>query len=174
MTVQVLHRAVQPALQTAVPACALSVELPKGECYNEGVARRVLIADDSVSMRQLLVAACRHLGEVEVSEAADGLDAVKWLATGRFDLMFVDINMPLLDGLKLIRRVRQDRAHVGTQICVCTTEVELEAQARQLGADHFLGKPIDRQALERVLRACFPSDPDAVPPTAGPTGPPRS
>lgn len=119
-------------------------------------------------MRLLLAQACLRLGEVEVSEAADGLDAVKRLATGRYDLMFIDINMPLLDGLKLIRRVRQDRGHAGTKICVCTTEVELEAQARQLGADHFLRKPVDRAALDRVLRDSFPAGPGGAPPPSGP------
>lgn len=133
------------------------------------MSRRVLIADDSASMRQVLAQACERLGEVEVSTAADGLDAVKRLATGRFDLMFVDINMPLLDGLKLIRRVRQDRGHLGTRICVCTTEAEVEPQARQIGADYFLRKPVDRAALDRVLRESFPAEEGE--PSAAPVAP---
>lgn len=119
--------------------------------------RRILIVEDSPAMRQLLTMAVQKL-DVEVEEAGDGLAALKLLAHARFDLLFVDLNMPVLDGMKLIHRVREDAAQAGTRICVVTTESAkaTEDQARSLGADYFLRKPIHRRDVERVLALAFP------------------
>ena len=118
--------------------------------------RRILIVEDSPAMRHLLnMASKRH---ADVQEAADGLAALKLMAQGRFDLMFVDLNMPILDGMKLIQRVRQDPVLSDhTQICVVTTEgaSDTEEQARGLGAQFFLRKPIHRRDVEAVLAAAF-------------------
>ncbi len=108
-------------------------------------------------MRQLMGMALGRL-PVDVTEAADGLAALKLLAQSSFDLMFVDLNMPVLDGMKLIKRVREDAALAATKICVVTTESSkaTEEQARALGADFFLRKPIHRRDVERVLAEAFP------------------
>lgn len=118
---------------------------------------RILIVEDSTAMRQLLSLAVRKRG-AEVAEAADGLAALKLLHEGHYDLLFVDLNMPILDGMKLIRRVRDDAAHAATKICVVTTESApaTEEQARSLGADFFLRKPVSRRDVERVLAEAFP------------------
>ncbi len=122
------------------------------------MSRQILIVDDSTSMRHLLATATHGLDDAEITEASDGLDALKRLATGRYDLMFVDLNMPVLDGLKLIRRVRIDRQHRDMKICVCTTETESEEQTRRVGGDYFLQKPVSRKDVEAVLRVAFPDD----------------
>ena len=75
--------------------------------------------------------------------------------------MFVDLNMPILDGMKLIKRVRESEAAPATprvRICVVTTESAqaTEDQARALGADFFLRKPVARRDVERVLAEAFP------------------
>ncbi len=112
----------------------------------------ILVVEDSPAMRQLLSLAVRRHG-ARVTEAADGLAALRLLASERFDLMFVDLNMPILDGMKLIKRVREDAALAKMPICVCTTEsaAATEAQARSLGADFFVKKPISRRDVEDVL-----------------------
>jgi two-component system chemotaxis response regulator CheY len=94
-----------------------------------------------------------------VSEAADGLAALRLIAQEKFDLLFVDLNMPVLDGMKLIKRVREDAQLAQTRICVVTTESaqSTEEQARALGADYFLRKPIHRRDVERILREAFPA-----------------
>ncbi len=118
---------------------------------------RVLIVEDSPAMRQLIAYTAKRGGN-EVIEAPDGLAALKVLTQSRFDIIFVDLNMPVMDGLKLIQRVRDDAAHAGTRICVVTTEgaEESERQARALGADEYLRKPVDRKAVEAVLATATP------------------
>jgi two-component system chemotaxis response regulator CheY len=115
---------------------------------------KVLVVEDSPAMRQLLSITLRRCG-AEVTEAGDGLAALKLLAQAQYDLMFVDLNMPVMDGLKLIQRVRSDGAASGTRICVVTTEgaEESEKQARNLGADDYLRKPVSRKAVEAALEA---------------------
>jgi two-component system chemotaxis response regulator CheY len=120
--------------------------------------RQILIVDESAAMRHLLAVVCARIGNVEIAQAEDGLDALKRLATGRYDLIFVDLNMPVLDGRKLIQRIRTSPEHSRAPICVVTTEAEAEDQVRQLGADHFLRKPVQRRDVEHVLCEVFPTD----------------
>jgi two-component system chemotaxis response regulator CheY len=119
---------------------------------------KILVVEDSTAMRQLLVMAVRRRG-ADVAEAPDGLAALKLLASERFDMVFVDLNMPILDGMKLIKRVREDAQCAHTRICVVTTESAqaTEEQARSLGADFFLRKPVARRDVERVLAEAFPA-----------------
>jgi two-component system chemotaxis response regulator CheY len=122
---------------------------------------KILIVEDSPAMRQLLVIAARKRPGVEVAEAGDGLAALKLLASQTFDLLLLDLNMPVLDGMKLIKRVRESETAVAAErvrIAVITTESAeaTEHQARALGADFFLRKPVSRRDIERVLAEAFP------------------
>jgi two-component system chemotaxis response regulator CheY len=113
--------------------------------------------EDSPAMRQLLLFAVRRFPGVQVDEVPDGVAALKAIAQTPYDVLFVDLNMPMLDGLKLIRRVREDPRQAQTRIVVVTTEesVEVEQQARELGATHYLRKPVQRHAIEEVLRTAL-------------------
>ena len=120
---------------------------------------RILVVEDSPAMRHLLIMAAKRTADVV--EAADGLAALKALATSQFDLLFVDLNMPILDGMKLIKKVRESEAQTGAprvRICVVTTESAqaTEDQARALGADFFVRKPVARRDVERILQEAFP------------------
>jgi two-component system chemotaxis response regulator CheY len=125
-------------------------------------ALKILIVEDSPAMRQLLALAVRKRAGVEVQEAPDGLAALKQLASAHFDLVFVDLNMPILDGMKLIKKIRESEASAGggrVRICVVTTESAqaTEDQARALGADFFVRKPVARRDVERILAEAFPA-----------------
>jgi two-component system, chemotaxis family, chemotaxis protein CheY len=112
-----------------------------------------LIVEDSPMMRQLLVFAMARVRNLRVTEADDGVDALRKLATARFDLIVTDINMPIMDGLKLIRRVRTDEIHKNTPIIVITTEGAEEDRHRalQLGANAYITKPIQApQVIAKV------------------------
>jgi two-component system chemotaxis response regulator CheY len=95
-------------------------------------------------MRQLIVFALARVKNVTVTEADDGVVALKRLAQGKFDLIITDINMPIMDGLKLVRRIRSDEVHKNVPIIVITTEGSSEDRARAmaLGASAYITKPI--------------------------------
>jgi two-component system, chemotaxis family, chemotaxis protein CheY len=103
-----------------------------------------LVVEDSPMMRQLIVYALARIKNVAVTEADNGVAGLKKLATERFDLIITDINMPLMDGLKLVRRVRADERHKEVPIIVITTEGTSEDRQRAmaLGASAYITKPI--------------------------------
>ena len=95
-------------------------------------------------MRQLLVFALSRIKNLSVTEADDGVDALKKLAQGRFDIILADINMPIMDGLKLVKRIRSDSVHKDVPIIIVTTEGAEEDRQRALalGANRYITKPI--------------------------------
>ncbi|AKV01628.1 Chemotaxis regulator - transmits chemoreceptor signals to flagelllar motor components CheY [Labilithrix luteola] len=103
-----------------------------------------LVVEDSPMMRQLLVFALSRVKELHVTEAENGVDALRKLVTGRFDIILTDINMPVMDGLKLVRRVRTDAVHKTVPVVVITTESAEEDRQRalSLGANAYITKPI--------------------------------
>src|SRR6478752_1734925 len=101
-----------------------------------------LIVEDSPMMRQLLALA--RVRNLRVTEADDGVDGLRKLASARYDIIVTDINMPIMDGLKLVKRVRSDPIHKDTPIVIITTEGSQEDRQRalQLGANAYITKPI--------------------------------
>jgi two-component system chemotaxis response regulator CheY len=112
-----------------------------------------LVVEDSPMMRQLIVFALARLKNLRVVEADDGVDGLKKLASGRFDIVITDINMPIMDGLKLVKRIRSDAIHRDVPIVIITTEGAEEDRQRalQLGANVYITKPIQApQVISRV------------------------
>ena len=112
-----------------------------------------LVVEDSPTMRQLIVFALKRLRDVEVVEADDGVDALKKLASSRFDIILTDINMPIMDGLKLVKRVRTDEVHKSVPVIIITTEggEEDRQRALALGANAYITKPIQApQVIAKV------------------------
>jgi two-component system chemotaxis response regulator CheY len=104
-------------------------------------------------MRQLIVFALNRVRELEVIEADDGVDAMRKLAAGKFDIVVTDINMPIMDGLKLVKRIRSDENHKNVPIIIITTEGSQEDRSRALalGANAYITKPIQApQVIAKV------------------------
>jgi len=118
------------------------------------MAYRILIVDDSPTMRQLLAFAVKRLAGVEVQEAADGLDGYKKLASGKFDLVLLDINMPVMDGLKLVSIIRGNPDYKDIPIVMVTTEggKEDREKALSLGANAYLTKPVQAPHVLSVVK----------------------
>lgn len=113
-----------------------------------------LVVEDSPMMRQLIVFALSRIKGLSVTEADDGITGLKKLAGSDFDLIITDINMPIMDGLKLIQRVRLDERHKNTPIVVITTEGSSEDRARamSLGASAYITKPIQAPQVIKTVR----------------------
>jgi two-component system chemotaxis response regulator CheY len=112
-----------------------------------------LVVEDSPTMRQLIVFALSRIRSLKVIEADDGVDALKKLAQRRYDVMITDINMPMMDGLKLVSMVRKDENHRDMPIVIITTEGAQEDRQRalSLGANAYITKPIQApQVIQKV------------------------
>jgi len=116
--------------------------------------RRILIVEDSPTMRQLLVFALKRLKDAEIVEASDGMDGLRKVTSDHFDLALVDINMPVMDGLKLISLIRSEDSLKEMPIVVITTEGATEDRERALtlGADEYLTKPIQANRVLAVAK----------------------
>jgi two-component system chemotaxis response regulator CheY len=113
-----------------------------------------LVVEDSAVMRQLMGRAIDGISEVEGwDEAEDGIQALRKLADGEYALVIVDLNLPVLDGLKLIERIRKEPGRAATKIVVVTTDSNAEDRRRamELGADAYLLKPIQLQDLRNAI-----------------------
>ena len=119
-----------------------------------------LIVEDSPMMRQLLVFALSRVKNLRVVEADDGVDGLRKLAGQKFDLILTDINMPIMDGLKLVKRVRSDAMHKDTPIIIITTEGSTEDRQRalQLGANAYITKPIQAPQVIAQVKALLKID----------------
>jgi two-component system, chemotaxis family, chemotaxis protein CheY len=120
--------------------------------------RTALVVDDSAAMRKQLARALQRIG-VGAVEATDGADAWRRLHATAVDIILTDVNMPVMDGLKLVGLVRAGGRHQATPIVVITTESADEDRRRALsaGASGYLVKPVQSQEVmqlvETLLRA---------------------
>lgn len=122
---------------------------------SEGDKRlNALVVEDSPPMRKMIVFALSRIRELEVTEADDGVDALRRIAGTRFDIIITDINMPILDGLKLVKRLRADEAYKEVPIIIITTEGAEEDRQRALalGANAYITKPIQAPQVIQLVR----------------------
>jgi two-component system, chemotaxis family, chemotaxis protein CheY len=112
-----------------------------------------LIVEDSPTMRQLIAFSLRRLKDCRIIEAVDGVDALKKLTTERVDLVITDINMPMMDGLKLISVIRGNARTRTVPIIIVTTEGAEEDRKRglALGANAYIAKPIQPSELLKTV-----------------------
>lgn len=115
---------------------------------------RALVVEDSPAMRQLICFALRRIKGLEVTEADDGVEGLKKLTGARFDILITDINMPVMDGLKLVSLVRRDEVHKHIPIVIITTEGAAEDRQRalNLGANAYITKPIQAPQVINCVR----------------------
>jgi two-component system sensor histidine kinase and response regulator WspE len=115
----------------------------RGQAGADGAAvrKRVLVVDDSFTVRELERKLLDHLG-YEVEVAVDGMDGWNALRNGRFDLVVSDIDMPRMDGIELVRRIRQDPGLNSMPVMILSYKDREEDRQRGLdaGADYYLTK----------------------------------
>jgi two-component system chemotaxis response regulator CheY len=114
----------------------------------------VLVVEDSPTMRQLIVFALKRIRGLNITEANDGVDGLKKISAENFDLILTDINMPIMDGLKLVSLVRNDPAHKDVPIVIITTEgaTEDKDRAMAIGANDYITKPIQTLKIIEVAK----------------------
>lgn len=115
---------------------------------------KVLVVEDSPTMRQLIVFALKRIRGLSIVEANDGVDGLKKLSSEKFDLILTDINMPIMDGLKLVSLARNDPNYKSVPIVIITTEGASEDRERALsiGANDYITKPIQTTRIIDVTR----------------------
>ncbi len=114
--------------------------------------KRILTVDDSKTMRDMVSFTLKGAG-FDVVEAEDGVKALSLLAATRVDAIITDINMPNMDGVTLIQRLRAQQKFKSTPILILTTEgsEDKKLQGRKAGATGWIVKPFAPEKLLQVI-----------------------
>ena len=119
--------------------------------------KTILVVDDSATMRRMIIAALRNVQQIAFDEAASGLQAIERLAVSPADLILLDLNMPDIHGLEVLRFVRSHEQLRQTPVIILTTRDDQESKDAALrdGASLYLTKPFSAHSLapevERLL-----------------------
>jgi len=105
--------------------------------------KNILVVDDSPTMRRMVIASLRDLQGVNFDEASTGLEAIEHLALAPVGLVVLDLNMPDMHGLEVVKFVRQHQAYRTIPIIVLTTRGDESSRAAVMaaGASVYLTKP---------------------------------
>jgi CheY-like chemotaxis protein len=125
-------------------------------CIRVKIPSRVLIVDDSGTMRSIVrkILGASHFA-LEVHEAAEGIAAVNQLRSEKFDLVFLDYNMPGLNGIETLLEIKRESPTVAVVMMTTTLEPELAERARASGALAFLKKPFFPADIDTLLTRHF-------------------
>jgi diguanylate cyclase (GGDEF)-like protein len=114
------------------------------ESANRDTPARILVVDDIADNRAVLSRRLQRRG-FSVTEASNGHDALDLVARSAFDLMLLDIWMPDIDGLEVLRRIRKDKSLTALPIIMCTANNSSSdvVDALEAGANDYVSKPVD-------------------------------
>ena len=117
------------------------------------MTRTILIVDDDESIRRLIATTLEDVSGYRMSEAGDGEEAMLRAREVRPSIVFLDIDMPRLDGIEACRRMKSEPSTADATIVMLTgdSEQEAELEARRAGADVFLTKPFSPLHLLRLV-----------------------
>ncbi|MBW5800202.1 chemotaxis response regulator CheY [Halomonas elongata] len=117
----------------------------------------ILVVDDFPTMRRIVRSLLKELDFTNVEEAEDGQDALNKLREGNFEFVVSDWNMPNLDGLEMLKQIREDEALKELPVLMVTAEAKKEniIAAAQAGASGYVVKPFTAATLEEKLNKIF-------------------
>ncbi len=115
--------------------------------------KKILTVDDSPSVRQMVKLALSSAG-YDMIEAANGADGLRAAKAAALDMVVTDLNMPVMNGLELIRELRKLPAYRGVPILFLTTEsdAEMKRQTKAAGATGWVTKPVQQDQLVSVVK----------------------
>ncbi|MEP7068440.1 MAG: response regulator, partial [Usitatibacter sp.] len=113
---------------------------------------RILLAEDNKTLSDWLEKALR-LGGFAVDCMRDGVDADHVLLTQNYDLVILDLGLPRMDGLDILRRLRRRGATVPVLVLTARGEIDSRVEGLNLGADDYLTKPFSLSELEARINA---------------------
>ena len=118
------------------------------------MTKKVLVVDDSATMRSMLMSIIEEIKGVELVEASNGFEALKALPQQSFDLILTDINMPEINGLEIVHFVKSNPIYQKIPLIIISTE-HGQADIKKglaLGAQKYITKPFDPDQLKKTVK----------------------
>lgn len=124
---------------------------------NSSAAVRVLVVDDSTVVRRLMEFTLGPMG-VRVDFAGSGEDAIELVKLNRYDLIFLDVLLPGIDGYRVCRSIKGDKRTRNTPVIMLTSKSSAIDKVRGMmsGSDVYLTKPLERCELLKAMNQCLP------------------
>ena len=118
------------------------------------MAKKILVTEDSPTMRAMIAATIEAMGDYEIFEAPNGFEALRLLPREKVDMVITDINMPDINGLELVNFVKKNQMYRDIPLVIVSTEGSARDREKGLGlgADAYLVKPFDPQELQDLVR----------------------
>jgi len=118
---------------------------------------KILVVDDFSTMRRIIKNLLRDLGFTNVDEADDGSTALPKLKAGGFDFLITDWNMPIMEGIQLLKEVRSDPKLASLPVLMVTAEALREqiVMAAEAGVNGYIVKPFTAQTLDQKIAKIF-------------------
>lgn len=116
------------------------------------MATPITIVDDSAMSRKLMIRALPPGWSVDITQAANGKEALDAYHAGKADVMFLDLTMPVMDGYEVLETLKKEG--LNTFVIVVSADIQPKAQERvmQLGATAFIKKPVSTEEVARILK----------------------
>jgi two-component system chemotaxis response regulator CheY len=120
---------------------------------------KILVVDDFPTMRRIVRGALKQLGYANITEAVDGADALEKLKAGDFEFVVTDWNMPNMNGLELLKKIRAHETLQGLPVLLVTAEADRQnvIEAAQAGVNNYIVKPFTVEILQQKIEAIFKS-----------------
>ena len=126
--------------------------------------KKILVVEDNEDNRRILVYRLRKIGDFDIIEAQNGLEAIEMTEKHQPDLIFMDLKMPVMDGWEATKRIREMNGGDGVRIIALTAQAMAgdEQKALAIGCDDYLAKPVVdpemvREKVERLLKKYGPT-----------------
>lgn len=113
---------------------------------------KFLIIDDSVTMRKVIALALKSIN-YDYSEAENGEKALELLSNNTYDFFLIDLNMPGMNGIELVKEIKKNPRHAKIPIIILTTEQDekLKNESKNSGANDWITKPFQKEQLIELI-----------------------
>ncbi|HEX9801967.1 MAG TPA: response regulator, partial [Gammaproteobacteria bacterium] len=112
--------------------------------------KRILVVDDEAKMRRILELSLKNMGH-EVAQAGDGVEALAALDTTPFDLVLTDLRMPRMDGIELLRKLRERGEEIPVIVLTAYGTIETAVEAMKCGASDYIIRPFEIETVELAV-----------------------
>ncbi|QDQ24994.1 response regulator [Chitinimonas arctica] len=112
----------------------------------------ILVVDDSPMARKMLIRALPPAWDVSIEQASNGIEAMDAYRKGKVDVMFLDLQMPEMDGFEVLDTLRHEDMNCLVIVVSADVQEEAQARARSMGAIAFVRKPVDADKIHKALK----------------------
>ncbi len=116
------------------------------------MATKVLVVDDSAMSRKMMIRSLPEGWDVEVSQAANGKEALEAYHAGKAEVMFLDLTMPVMDGYQTLEVLQREGLDCFVIVVSADVQPEAEERVKKLGAMAFIKKPVNTEKVTEILK----------------------